>query len=111
MDALSNVGSDILLELGGRTADALARADVPPGDGARTGSGATTAEAARQFESYMLKLLLSEMRKTVDAGGLFDTKKSEGYVSLLDSALADRAAEAGSFGLADQLLRQWEGRS
>ncbi len=65
-------------------------------------------EAAREFEAYILKMLLSEMRKSVQSGGLFEDKTMDGYRELLDDALAKRAAEAGTFGLAEQLLRQWE---
>ncbi len=65
-------------------------------------------EAARQFEAYILKMLLQEMRETVQSGGLFEDKSMDGYRALMDDALARRAAEAGTFGLADQLLRHWE---
>ena len=65
-------------------------------------------EAARQFEAYILKMLLQEMRETVQSGGLFEDKSMDGYRALMDDALARRAAEAGTFGLADQLLRDWE---
>jgi Rod binding domain-containing protein len=65
------------------------------------------AEAAREFEAYILKVLLQEMRKSVHSGGLFEDKSTDGYRALLDDALARRAAEAGTFGLAEQMLRQW----
>ena len=65
------------------------------------------AEAAREFEAYILKMLLQEMRKSVHSGGLFEDKSTDGYRTLLDDALARRAAEAGTFGLAEQMLRQW----
>lgn len=65
-------------------------------------------EAAREFEAYILKMLLTEMRKTVHSGALFEDRSMEGYRVLMDDALARRAAQAGTFGLADQILRQWE---
>ena len=65
-------------------------------------------EAAREFEAYILKMLLTEMRKSVQSGGLFTDKSMDGYRELMDDALAKRAAEAGSFGLAEQMLREWE---
>ena len=68
------------------------------------------AEAAREFEAYILKMLLQEMRKSVQSGGLFKDKSMEGYSALLDDALARRAAEAGTFGLAEQLLRHLESK-
>jgi len=66
------------------------------------------ADAAQQFEAYILKMLLQEMRKSVQSGGLFEDKTMDGYRALMDDALAKRAAESGSFGLAEQMLRQWE---
>ncbi len=62
-------------------------------------------EAVREFEAYILKMLLQEMRKSVQSGGLFEDKTMDGYGALMDDALARRAAEAGRFGLAEQLLR------
>ncbi len=62
-------------------------------------------EAVREFEAYILKMLLQEMRKSVQSGGLFEDKTMDGYRALMDDALARRAAEAGTFGLAEQLLR------
>ncbi len=64
------------------------------------------AEAAQEFEAYMLNSLLSEMQKTVQSSGLFDDSKYEGYQSLIYDALSKKAAEAGTFGLAKQMLSQ-----
>jgi Rod binding domain-containing protein len=66
------------------------------------------AKAAEEFEAYVLKLLLSEMRRTVGSGGLLTGGGGGVYQSMLEDALARRAAEAGTFGLAEQLLRDWE---
>ncbi len=68
------------------------------------------AEAAREFEAYILKMLLQDMRKSVQSGGLFEDKSMDGYRALLDDALARRAAEAGTFGLAEQMLRHLESK-
>ena len=68
------------------------------------------AEAAREFEAYILKMLLQDMRKSVESGGLFEDKSMDGYRALLDDALARRAAEAGTFGLAEQMLRHLESK-
>ncbi len=68
------------------------------------------AEAAREFEAYILKMLLQDMRKSVESGGLFEDKSMDGYRALMDDALARRAAEAGTFGLAEQLLRHLESK-
>ncbi len=68
------------------------------------------AEAAREFEAYILKMLLQDMRKSVQSGGLFEDKSMDGYRALLDDALARHAAEAGTFGLAEQMLRHLESK-
>ena len=61
--------------------------------------------AAREFEAFMIKLLLSQMRKGIGSGGLFEDHSDDGYRDLVEDALAKRAAEAGSFGLARQIVR------
>jgi Rod binding domain-containing protein len=61
--------------------------------------------AAQEFEAFVLKLLLGEMRKTVGDGGLSSDRALRGYDALVDDALARKMAAAGSFGLAQQLLR------
>ncbi len=66
-------------------------------------------EAAREFEAYMLRMLLTQMRKTIGEGGMFEGNATKGYEAILDDALSRRAAEKGSFGLAEQILRQWDG--
>ena len=67
-----------------------------------------TKKAAEEFEAYMLKLLLGEMRKGGMPSGLFQDSASDNYRAMLDDALTRRAAEAGTFGLARQMLEQWE---
>jgi Rod binding domain-containing protein len=72
------------------------------------GTSSELAKAATEFEAYLLKLLWQEMRKTTDGGGLFGRSSLRGYDTFIDEALTQRAAEAGSFGLATQLLNEWE---
>ncbi len=67
-------------------------------------------EAALEFEAYLLRMVLSEMRKTVASGGLFEGSGTQGYRALMDDALAREAAARGGFGLGDQLLSHWESR-
>jgi Rod binding domain-containing protein len=81
-----------------RSSLALAGIEPRPGD----------AEAAREFEGYLLRVLLDEMRRTVDAGGLFDGRSTRGYQVMLDEALTRQLAQRGDFGLAQQLLAQWK---
>jgi len=96
---------DVRMEAANGAETGLQRTDTPPSSSERNPE---QVDAARQFEAYILKMLLGEMRKSVQSGGLFTDKSMDGYRDLLDDALAKRAAEAGTFGLAEQLLRQWE---
>jgi Rod binding domain-containing protein len=93
-------------------AAAGAAADRLSSAAAAAASGAPSAKvqaAAQEFEAYMLKLMLGELRKAHFGGdGLFKDASSDSTRAMLDDALAGRAAEAGSFGLARQLLEQWE---
>jgi Rod binding domain-containing protein len=74
----------------------------------RGAPAADLAEAATEFEAYLIQSLLSQARKTVDEGGLFGSLAG-GHQALVDSALSRHLARAGGLGLASQLLRQWEG--
>lgn len=67
-------------------------------------------EAARAFEAYILKMLMTQMGKSVESGGLFSSSSDDTYRALLEDALTQRAAESGSFGLARQMLDAWDGR-
>ncbi len=83
-------------------------ASARPGLAAQPDLRLRDADAAKEFESYLLKLLLTEMRKGISSGGLFTSSTAKSYEAIMDDALARRAAEAGSFGLAEQMLREWE---
>jgi len=72
--------------------------------------GGDLAKATRDFEAYILKMLLAQMRKSVDNDPLFHDRSMDGYRALLDDALAKRAAAAGTFGLAQQMQKNLEGR-
>jgi Rod binding domain-containing protein len=67
-------------------------------------------EGAREFEGYLIRMMLEQMRRTVTSGGLFDEESTRGYREILDDALAREMAARGGFGLADQLIRDWEER-
>jgi flagellar protein FlgJ len=95
------------LEFRTEAVEGVSRRAEPP---SRPERAADLARAAQEFEAYVLKMLLSEMRKSVQNGGLFTESSMDGYRALMDDALARRAAEAGSFGLAEQMLRQLESR-
>ncbi|MFQ5698201.1 MAG: rod-binding protein [Myxococcota bacterium] len=73
-------------------------------------AGATPAQAAERFEAYILKMILSEMRKTIGAGdsSLLSSRATRSYDVLMDDALSRQMAEKGTFGLAQQILKQLE---
>jgi Rod binding domain-containing protein len=109
MDELSDPALDVRMAAslaqhaeGGRVLHGLARAGSTPRPG--------NAEAAREFEGYLLRVLLDEMRRTVTSGGLFDGRATAGYQAMLDDALMRQAAARGGLGLANQLLAEWEAK-
>ena len=67
-------------------------------------------EAAKDFESYFLQMMLKEMRKTVPRDGLFPKSRAEEiFEGMLDEEFAKGAASAGGIGIAqmiyDQMIR------
>lgn len=62
-------------------------------------------EAARKFEAYLAQVMLKEMRKTVPDGGIFGKAPMNTFVDMFDQAVAERIAEGGRLGLAQQLAR------
>ena len=75
-------------------------------------AGSSQAElegAAREFEAYLIRMLFEQMQSSVQSGGLFGHESLQGYNALVQDGLARRAAETGRFGIARQLLAQWEG--
>jgi murein DD-endopeptidase MepM/ murein hydrolase activator NlpD len=64
-------------------------------------------EAAQKFEAYLAQVMLREMRKTLPEGGIFSGPPMDSFVDMFDQAVADRIAEGGRLGLADQLARSF----
>ena len=54
-------------------------------------------EAATAFESYMVEMMVKEMRKTVP-DGMFSGSSSEIFSSMFDQEISQRIAESGGFG-------------
>jgi murein DD-endopeptidase MepM/ murein hydrolase activator NlpD len=65
-------------------------------------------EAAKAFESYMVEMMVKEMRKTVP-DGMFSGGSAEVFSSLFDQELSNRIAESGGFGFGDMLKDQMAG--
>ena len=80
--------------------------------GRAPGAGKATAEeAARQFESFFLYMLLKEMDKTVSRSSLFgDSLASRFYREMYYERLSDAMSARGSpLGVSELLLSQLQG--
>ena len=99
--------TNVRIEPNALDSQVLTRAQLPTAP-PRGAQHSELERAATDFEAYLLKMLLEQMQDSVESGGLFDSESTRGYRVLVDDALARRAAEAGTFGLARQLLEQWE---
>ena len=54
-------------------------------------------EAAKAFESYMVEMMVKEMRKTIP-DGMFSGDSTEIFSGLFDQEISKRIAETGGFG-------------
>jgi len=64
-------------------------------------------KACRMFEGHFLKLMMGEMRKTVEKGKMLNGGMAEDmFTSMLDQSVADEYVKDRSMGLADMLERQ-----
>jgi len=63
--------------------------------------------AARDFEAIFIRQILSSMHSTLDSGGMFGEGMAGSiYSDMMNTAIADKAAERGDMGLADILYRR-----
>lgn len=68
-------------------------------------------EQCREFESIFAKMMLKEMRKSVDKTGLVSGGWAEDiFQDMLDDEYSKSMAKTADFGLADQLYRQLAAR-
>ena len=66
-------------------------------------------KATKQVEAIFLKDLLGQMRKNTFGKGLFgNTPGASMYEDMLNDAIAQSAAETGSFGVAKSLNQQFK---
>lgn len=73
---------------------------------ARGGNSDSVFEAARAFEAWFVKSMLSEMRKAGgESGGLFASQDMRTFQEMFDQAIADQVAEGRGLGLAPQIAR------
>ena len=77
-------------------------------DGMPTDGPEAIQYAAEAFESYFIQMMLREMRRTVpdDQGFIPKSQAERIFTEMLDEEIAKEAARAGSFGLADTIVRQ-----
>jgi len=65
-------------------------------------------EAAKQMEAMFIYQMYSQMRKTVDKGGLFEQSMGEEiFTGMLDYEISSKAAERGKLGLAEMIYQQF----
>ena len=66
------------------------------------------AKVAKQFEAVFLRQMIGSMRQASLADGALDSAASGQFRDMQDSRLADSMTEAGGFGVAQMLLKQFE---
>jgi flagellar protein FlgJ len=71
-----------------------------------TANEPTVREAARQFESLFLRLMLKSMREASMGDELFDSHAGGFYRDMFDDQIAVEMSGDGGFGLAEVLVRQ-----
>jgi flagellar protein FlgJ len=69
---------------------------------------AVTKEAAQQFESIFINMMLKSMRQATERSGLFDSQASKTYESMFDQQIAVELSKGGMFGVADVLNTQMQ---
>jgi len=67
-------------------------------------------DGAQAFESYMVELMIQQMRKTIPEG-IFQSTGVEMFSSMFDQAVAKEIAESGGFGLAESMAQKMDGGS
>ena len=72
---------------------------------AKAGSPEATKEAATQFESMFINMMMKSMRDATPADGMLDSQDTKTYTSMLDQQMSQKLAKRG-IGLADTLVRQ-----
>lgn len=69
-------------------------------------------KVAQEFESIFINMMLKNMRQSNEAIGsdLFSSNESKQYQEMLDSQMAQSMSKAGGMGIADALIRQFQGQ-
>lgn len=69
-------------------------------------------KVAQEFESIFINMMLKNMRQSNEAIGsdLFSSNESKQYQEMLDSQMSQSLSKAGGMGIADALIRQFQGQ-
>jgi len=67
-------------------------------------------DAAQAFESYMVELMIQQMRKTIPEG-IFQSTGVEMFSGMFDQAVAKEISAGGGFGLAESMAQKMDGGS
>lgn len=68
-------------------------------------------DAAEAFEAIFLRQMIGAMRSASLAEGITDSSASDQFRDMADAKTADAMAGNHALGIADMLLRQFEGRT
>ena len=66
-------------------------------------------KAAQAFEAVFLRQMMASMRQAGLGDELFGNQATEQFREMADAKTADTMAERGALGVADMLLKQFEG--
>lgn len=84
----------------------------PTGSGVAGGNDrASLQKAAQQFEAIFLRQMIGAMRSASLAEGITDSSASEQFRDMADARTADSMATGSALGIAEMLLKQFEGRT
>jgi flagellar protein FlgJ len=75
-----------------------------------TNDKASLKKAAHQFEAVFLRQMIGAMRSASLGEGLFDSSATDQFRDMADSKTADSMADKGVLGIAEMLLKQFDGR-
>src|SRR5688572_22962894 len=75
----------------------------------RSGSAASIARIASDFESVFVSLVLKEMRQTLEPGTLFGNDSGDLYGGLFDLFLGKHLVQAGGLGIGDMVKHYLNG--
>ena len=89
-----------------RLAPAAAPASAPTPDAAKK---AELVKAAQAFEAVFIRQMIGSMRQAGFGDELFGSSATEQFREMQDARMADAMAEKGAFGIAELLLKQFEG--